>query len=72
MKKTEIKFFDQRTYKRNIDMGFIKEDDFKSFVKTLPNCEGQYDIVTMEDDLEDIEDPIEDESSIDTPSDETA
>ncbi|HBF12876.1 MAG TPA: hypothetical protein DDW49_05745 [Deltaproteobacteria bacterium] len=73
MKKTEIKYFDQRTYKRNIDMGFIKEDEFKSFMKALPNCEGQYDIVTMEDEIEDdIEDTLEDKSGIDTSTDETA
>lgn len=62
MKPSDIKFFDQRTQKRNIELGHIKQEDYQKHLKSLPDDAENFDTVSFEDLDPPLETP-EDESS---------
>ncbi len=63
MKQNELKVFDQRTVKRNIKQGLIKNEDYQKFIKTLPDDAEALDILPFEDPeaIDIIDDIIEDD-----------
>ena len=56
MKAIDPKFFDTRTVSRNINMGFIKDEDVKKHLKSLPDDAENGVEVTMEElDMADVQ-----------------
>ena len=49
-KKNEDALFDQRTVQFHIDRGHLKRNDFDKFLKALPDEEGNFDTVVIEED----------------------
>lgn len=50
MKPIDIKLFDQRTLKRNLEKGLLKEDDYQKYLKSLPNDEDNFETVPFDED----------------------
>lgn len=50
MKQNDPKYFDQRTIRRNIENGVIKEDEFQKFLKSLPDEAQNGQEAPLEDD----------------------
>lgn len=59
----DLKYLDQRTYQRNIKSGLIKEDDYKSHMKALPDDAQNCEEVPFEDENAILEDEIEGDDS---------
>lgn len=49
MKPTDLKYFDQRTVKRNVYLGFIKKEDHDKFIKQLPDDSDNLSQVSFEE-----------------------
>ena len=55
MRNTPEKMYDLRVVKRNIAQGKISEKDYSKQLKTLPDLEGEYDVVDLSDPKEEEE-----------------
>jgi hypothetical protein len=60
-KKNDEKLFDIRTLDAYQSRGVVKPAEFDKYLKALPDDEGNYDIVLIEEDEEILEEEAEDE-----------
>jgi len=49
-KKTEEKLYDLRTLDNSLNRGEIKATEYDKYLKSLPDDEGNYDLVVIEND----------------------
>ncbi len=53
MKNTDIKLYDKRTLRRNLDQGTLKKDEVNQFINSLPDDSEEAETVNFEALLED-------------------
>ncbi len=53
VKKNEEKLYDLRTLDNHLSRGLVKPTEYDKYLKSLPDDEGNYQLVQIDDDSED-------------------